>query len=261
MVACANVPWAKERGNVMIAVAICDDNEKQLKTISALLAEYQALRPDVPMRMSRFSNGESLIACTKSVAFDLYILDVLMPGVNGIDVGLRLREMGAAGEIIYLSASRDFAVESYQAQAFFYLLKPVTSDQLFPVLDRVAVLLNRRRAEQILVHTPSGSERVMLQDILYVERVRRFMCYHCVGGKVVSSVSLRVSFHEAASSLLKHRCFLMCGASIVLNLRHVNAVEQGVAIMADATRVPIPRRLGAQIRRAWMDYWLEANAT
>lgn len=45
LVACANVPWAKERGNVMIAVAICDDNEKQLETISALLAEYQALRP------------------------------------------------------------------------------------------------------------------------------------------------------------------------------------------------------------------------
>ena len=58
-----------------------------------------------------------------------------MPGVNGIAVGLRLREMGAAGEIIYLSASRDFAVESYQAQAFFYLLKPVASDRLFPVLD------------------------------------------------------------------------------------------------------------------------------
>lgn len=245
----------------MISVAICDDDEKQLETISALLTEYQALRPDVSMRVSGFSSGESLIACTKSVFFDLYILDVLMPGVNGIDVGLRLRETGAVGEIIYLSASRDFAVESYQAQAFFYLLKPVASDRLFPVLDRVAALLNRRQTEEILIHTPGGPERVALQDILYVERVQRSMCYHCAGGKAVSSVSLRVPFQEAVSSLLKHRCFLICGASIALNLRHVNAVEQGVAIMSDATRVPIPRRLGAQIRRAWMDYWLEANAT
>mgnify|MGYP006900633830 CR=1 FL=1 len=59
--------------------------------------------------------------------------------------------------------------------------------------------------------------------------------------------------------LLASRCFLLCGASFAVNLRHVAAVEQTAAVMDDATRVPIPRRLGPQIKRAWMDYWLEAD--
>lgn len=243
----------------MVSVALCDDDEAQLAHIASLLDAYGAQHPEIRLRVCRFASGERLLDSAQQEGFDLYLLDVLMPGLSGIDVGLRLREMGDEGEIIYLSASQEHAVESYQAQAFFYLLKPVESDRLFAVLERALGRLAQTRSQCVVVHTSTGAERISLQEIIYVERVQRSMGYHCTGGRTVFSVSLRTSFREAATPLLASRCFLLCGASFAVNLRHVAAVEQTAAVMDDATRVPIPRRLGPQIKRAWMDYWLEAD--
>ena len=57
--------------------------------------------------------------------FDLYVLDVVMPDLNGIEAGRTLRALGTAGEIIYLSQVADYAPDSYDVQAFYYLLKPI----------------------------------------------------------------------------------------------------------------------------------------
>ena len=59
-----------------------------------------------------------------------------MPEMSGIELGIRLRELGCRGTIIYLTVSPDFAVDSYDARAFHYLLKPVKSTRLFEVLDQ-----------------------------------------------------------------------------------------------------------------------------
>ena len=63
--------------------------------------------------------------------FDIYLLDVIMPGQNGIELGLSIREFDQGGRIIYLTASSDFAVDSYRAKASDYLLKPLDKSRLF----------------------------------------------------------------------------------------------------------------------------------
>ena len=67
-------------------------------------------------------------AAEKLGGFDIYILDILMPGMDGIELGVRLRELGYDGSIIYLTSSTDFAIDSYKAEASNYILKPVIPD-------------------------------------------------------------------------------------------------------------------------------------
>lgn len=238
----------------MLTIALCDDCAEDLENIAALLGEYQRLHPENPFQLTRFHSGNALLSAAACDRFDLYLLDVLMKGADGIQTGLHLRRRGATGEIIYITTTRDFAVESYQAQAFSYLVKPVTRAQLFSVLDQA--IGQRWPAEHLVIRTPDGDAHISLRDVLYVERTRRVMCYHMTDGRNIFSITLRVPFREAAAPLLAYPQFVLCGASFVLNLAHVNEVEPSVAVLDDGSRVPIPRRLNTQVKRAWIDYWL-----
>lgn len=240
----------------MLTIAVCDDDSEHLSGMLALLQRYSGGHPRLNLRVYPFGSGQALLDQAQDLGgFDLYLLDVLMPGLNGIQTGEQLRSLGAGGEIIYLSSSRDYAVDSYQVGAFFYLLKPVDRAHLFQVLDRALDKLCRRDSQVVLVATPQGSRRILLDQILYVERVNRAMRYYCLEG-AVDSQNLRVSFRDAAAPLLVHPRFCLCGASFVLNLQHVVGVDGQRALLSNDTAVVLPRTAVTPFKLAWGSYWL-----
>lgn len=245
----------------MLRIAVCDDNSEDIKTISALLHTYFQARPDLMGQVTVFAQGEALLTLScEELNFDLYLLDVLMPGINGIQLGHRLRERGKGGEIIYLSTSDDYAVDSYEVQAFFYLRKPVEEKKLFQVLDRAVEKLKQRQDSSMIVSTSQGPHRVPLEHIRYVERVGRIMRYHCTDG-LVDSQTIRASFKETAAPLLADRRFCLCGVSFVLNFQHVTGVTNHTALLDDGSEVTLPRAAVAAFKRAWGKYWLEETIT
>lgn len=85
--------------------------------------------------MRSFQSGYELLdAVERSGSFDLYLLDIVMPEQNGIEVGLSIRKLDGLGLIVYLTTSPDYAVDSYLTNAFHYLLKPVRWEQMVSVL-------------------------------------------------------------------------------------------------------------------------------
>ncbi len=241
----------------MLKVAVCDDDAAELERAAALLEDYQQARPSLPINLSRFKDGRSVLdALEQGKDFDLYLLDVLMPGLNGIEVGKAIRRMGRDGAIIYLTTSPDYAVDSYLTQAFFYLLKPVEQEQLFDVLDRAVAALRKRKNEATIVNTPSGMRSIPLNDILYVERVDRFMRYYLASGETVDSRTIRGSFRDAMAALLTDSRFFLCGASFVLGLHHVKSVEKSEVLLDSGGWVSVSQSAFADLKRAWMNYWL-----
>jgi len=120
----------------VIKLALCDDEMEQRSATSAMLLDYAGARPGLAVKVSAFSSGwELLAAAEEHDGFDVCVLDIVMPDISGIDLGVRLREMGFDGPIIYLTVSPEYAVDSYMARAFQYLMKPVESGRLFQVLD------------------------------------------------------------------------------------------------------------------------------
>ena len=138
----------------MLRFAVCDDNEKELKQALALLEDYLLSRPGLAGRAEAFSSCAALLERVHTAGgFDLYLLDILMPGQNGIETGRRLRALGDGGEIVYLTNSNDFAADSYEVGAFFYLLKPVSRERLFEVLDRAVQRQRERQGSAVVVST------------------------------------------------------------------------------------------------------------
>jgi len=241
----------------MLRIAVCDDDAVELERASALLESYLEGRPQLSAHLSRFKDGWSLLdALEHGDTFDLYLLDVLMQGLNGIEVGKTIRQMGRDGAIVYLTASPDYAVDSYLTQAFYYLLKPVNREQFFEVLDRAVAALQERKNQATIVNTPSGLRSIPLNDILYIERVDRFMRYYLTNGETVDSRTLRGSFREGLTALLTDGRFHLCGASFALGLHHITSVERNQAVLDSGGRVPVSRSACGGLKLAWMNYWL-----
>ena len=244
----------------MLRIAICDDEEKQICQTQALIQSYLQAHPDINGRIETFASGDALLLRAEDVSgFDIYLLDILMPGISGIDAGRRLRALGEVGEIIFLTSSNDFAADSYDIRAFFYLLKPVEKSKLFQVLDAAVEKLQQRQNHSTVVTTADGPRRIRLDRILYVERVGRCARYFSTDG-VVDSLTIRASFRAMAAPLLADRRFCLCGASFVLNYQHVAGVKGQTALLDNGQVIPLPRTAAAEFKRAWGNYWLEEHS-
>ena len=244
----------------MLNIAICDDEIFFLQQIEELVREYLcSTTPGISVRLHSFQHGQELLTQVESAGgFDIYIMDIIMPGLDGIQTGKRLRELGDGGEIIYLTSSADYAIDSYDVRAFFYLLKPLDKERLFEVLSAAIKKLTERRKRSVHVSTQEGPRRIVMDQILYVELVGRCLRYYCSDGPV-DSMSLRTSFHSATESLLNDRRFFQCGSSFAFNLQHVAGIKGHEVLLDNGRSVSIPRASVVPFKRAWGDFWLKED--
>ena len=243
----------------MLKIAACDDESAQLEQMERMLQDYFRARLALPGRISVFSDSRTLLSRVREQGgFDLYILDIIMPGLNGIQTGMELRKMGDGGEIIYLTTSSEYAVDSYTARAFFYLIKPVTEKKLFGLLDEAAEKLQQRRSRGILVMTPDGPRRIRMDHILYAERIGRRVRYYCTDG-TVDTQTIRCTFRDAVHPLTEERRFCMCGASFLVNMEHVTGVDGREALLDNGGRLILPRS-ASSFKDNWGRFWLEEDS-
>ena len=241
----------------MLQIAICDDEAEDLKRISHLAAAYAEAHPELNIACSQFLSPCNLLEMLeKNRHFDIYLLDILMPELDGLSVGRVIRESDSSATIIYLSFSSDYAVESYRVRAQDYLLKPVTQEALFATLDEAIKTIDAEDARRLVMRTKEGAQTIPFYQIAYVESYEhRFFC-GLTDGRVLESKTQRVSFSHFIKPLLKDGRFVQTSVSYVVNMQHIRTVNGEGCRMADGTTVPITRAY-AGARNAYLAYLLE----
>jgi len=105
-------------------IAVCDDQTEELKDLTELLGAWETDR-GTPVRVKSFRSAAELLDAARHERFTLYLLDIMMPGLNGMDAAREIRGFDKAADIIFLTSSPGFAYDSYSVQALEYLLKPI----------------------------------------------------------------------------------------------------------------------------------------
>jgi DNA-binding LytR/AlgR family response regulator len=251
-----NLYFFRKENPAMLRIALCDDDERLLQDLKELLELYMRQNPDLDGEIQTFCDGNELLQQSQKKSFQLYLLDILMPVKNGIEISRELRAMGISGEIIFLTSSNDFASDSYDVHAFFYLLKPVQQVKLFQVLDKAVEKLQRKNEKAIVVSTAEGPRRILLEHIRYIERVGRCMRYYCTDGNI-DSKTIRTPFRQMVQPLLEYPCFILCGASFLINLQHITGVTGRNALLDNGETLPLPRTAAAAFKISWGKYWLD----
>ena len=163
-------------------LAVCDDREEDLKAITALLERWRSERGEA-LRWRSFRSAMALLDCAEKEPFSLYLLDVMMPGMDGLSAARELRSLDASAGIVFLTSSPGFAYESYSVHALDYLLKPIRAEALFAVLDRLA-LQERRPREGLTLKCGTTLVRVPFSQLSYVEVIGRHLHFNLTDGTV-----------------------------------------------------------------------------
>lgn len=238
-------------------IALCDDEKTYHETIKELISQYE---PACPLSLSSFYSGKELLNhVDEHGGFDLYILDCIMPEMNGIELGAALRERNDTGLLLYLTSSPDFALDSYRVDTFDYLLKPVQADQFFQSLDKAYHSFSKLMQKVVSVKLSDSTRIVSVADIRYAERIKKQIYYHLADNTTLHSATFNTSFQNATTDLLAHKEMLLVGSSFVVNLFHVTEITKSDLILTGNLHVPVPRRMYEAVKKEWASFWLSGG--
>lgn len=238
-------------------IAVCDDDEKELHRLTQMLTRYQEERGE-SMDCRMYGNGTDFLCETRGGAYDLVLLDVLMPGISGIQAAQELRQRDQNVKIILLSAAPEFAVDSYRVGAFHYLLKPVDSDLLFQLLDRVSRELSTQDQQGFLLRNREGVVRIDFTRLEYVEVINKTVFCHLTDGVVHEMNGALADFEEA---FLNRPDFVKTHRSYLVNLNCVQAMDANYVVTKNGHRIPIARLRHKQVQDRYMRFLHQAGMT
>ena len=244
----------------MIQIAICDDQIDELEITYSMAETYYSLHPELNISFRKFFSGDDLLESINTRnQFDIYLLDILMPGINGIDAGAAIRENDSSAFIIYLTSSPDYALQSYQVDAGGYLLKPFSEKDFFFVLDKVIAKLDAEDQKRFVLKTSSdGIESIPYAHLLYLEYYQHRLIAHMADHKTLESIYYRESFKELTASLTDRR-FVKISASIIVNMQHIRNINSRELRLSNEEKLNISRLYSAESRKIFMAYLLERS--
>ena len=187
----------------MIRIAICEDDPAQLETLCQRLGHYMRLHPEHAFSQHSFLAPADLSACIEAgEKFDLYLLDILMPGQNGIELARAVRDKDPCAELLFLTSSPDYALDSYLVHGHHYLLKPFCNRQLYEILDEWLAHYQFDTSQRFLLRSAPGEASFFFHELIYAEyNAHRLFC--TLGdGRILKSTTLRTPFSEIARPLL-----------------------------------------------------------
>ena len=223
-------------------IAICDDMDADRQYIEHLTRQWAAAEGH-SLRLSLFSSAESfLFQYSEERDFDILLLDIEMGRMDGVTMARQLRRENETVQIVFITGYSDYIAEGYEVSALHYLMKPVSSDKLFAVLNRAA---DRLRKNERVIHLEQSGEmvRVPLWQIRYAEVQGNYVTVHAKGDYTVKK-----TLGELAEALDER--FFRVGRSAIVNLTCVSRVTRTDIYLADGSAIPLPRGAYEKINRA-----------
>ena len=241
----------------MLRLAVCDDDNTDMKKTVTLVKEWfqRENKPEIKIRpfhspfhlLDSISGGES---------FDVFFLDILMPEMTGITLGEQLSTMLAEPLIVYLTSSKDYYPDAFRLYAFNYICKPICKDNLFPVLDKIALHHKQQKRNIFILKTSDGLFQIPFHTILYVELLSHVCHFHLTDGRQLKNLYLRSGFNQFLTTLLAQPNFIKTHSSFVVNLDYSNRLTTSTLYLTTDDAIPIARSFSAKVQQNYIHYWL-----
>lgn len=241
------------KGAKAIYIAVCDDEPKELDSLAALLNRWREDRRASSMRYQVFPGASQLLDTAKKELYTLYLLDVILPGPDGIDAAREIRSFDSAAAIVFLTSSPDFAYKSYGVRATDYLLKPISAEMLFPILDRLA-LEEQRPQEGLTVKCGSAFVRIPFSHLAYVEVYRKRLYFNLTNGQVREAAG---TLSDCEPLLLKRPEFTRIHRSYIVNMLQVEELSHSGIRTFSGKNLPVSRLFYPQVQRDYFNLLFE----
>lgn len=206
--------------------AVIDDTIEDARRIKDALERFSR-EEKIEITVSMFDNAEQFLEEYGKVNPELVIMDIDMPGINGMEAAHRMRAADENVALIFVTNMKHYALEGYSVDALDYLIKPVMYEDFVLRLQKARKYIMRNRDERIPLKVAGGVVTPYVSDIYYVESMLHNLTWHTKNGdyKVRDSMT-------NAERRLKSFSFASCNKSYLVNLRYVESIDKDEVTVA-----------------------------
>ena len=225
-------------------IGICDDNENDLKAMAEL---FRHMAPD--HRIDLFSDSAELLsAVSDGVIYHLLFLDIIMPGMNGMELARQIRQISPKTKIVFLTDSAAYALEAFSVRALHYIKKTMTESELLDCLERLNDTRRSRRKVHIL--SSSGIQHMLFaDDIQYAESDAHYWMLHLEDG---STLKARMTQAEIEAAL--GDSFISVSRGLVVNAEFIRKIGSRSCVLKDGREILLSRKKRDIIHDAYGEY-------
>lgn len=233
-------------------IGICDDSSADVCLVQHILYNWAAQR-QVKIQSEAFPSAESfLFRYAENKNFDILLLDIEMGAMDGVTMAKKVRQDNENIQIVFITGYPDYIAEGYEVAAIHYLMKPVSKDKLFFVLDRA--LGNIKKGSRVILLPLDGEVlRLPIDNIQYVEAFN-----HSV------TIITKTEIYEIKKSLtemikLLGNDFIRCHRSYLVGLKYISRISKKEVILDNGKVLPLSRSAAPVVHRAFVSYYTGDN--
>ncbi|MDF9823784.1 two-component system response regulator LytT [Breznakia sp. PF5-3] len=226
-------------------VCILEDAKKDIIELQKCLENY-AQRNQFQLQIDVFYNANNLSEILNR-NYDLIFLDIYLNEDNGIEVAKKIREYQDVA-IVFLTSSKDFALEAFQVQALHYILKPIDEAQIEEVFQRYSAYPHKAK-EFIKVKVGHSDISIPVDDILYIEKDLKAALIHTNQECIRSYSTLEMLYEQ-----LNHSLFTRPQRSFIVNYGYIKEIKTNIIILKNKVEISMSRKIRSEIKNGYYEY-------
>jgi len=237
----------------MISVVVCDDDIESGQKIAEKVQSIFKVK-DLIFEVQLFSDSKSLLyEIQDGRKFDLFLLDIEMPEMDGINLTNRIKEMLPYCLVIFITSHDKYVFDSFKVQPFRYIPKRYINESLSEALWDAIIWIEKNVHRYYPVENQQGMELICIIDIGYIWHKGKYAYIEKVNGEYVKvRKTLKQIFEE-----LPEKDFVWLDRGCICNLSKIVKIEGSDAILNNEIRLQISRErlveVKSQIRRYWFN--------
>lgn len=228
-----------------LRIAIVDDDEIFRGKIETIIRENIQSK----LLLKSYSKPENLLDDEES-KFDIYILDVEMPEMNGVELSHHIRQKDKRGEIVFLTSYQKYAIQGYTARAYAYLLKEEMEGTLVPTLKKMEDSVKVRNQKNYVIETNNSLEKIVYDEIIYVYKETKNSIFVTESGEKRQRISLENVYKQ-----LESEEFVYVDKGKIVNIQNVRRLMKDTLYMSNGDEVVISRSNIKKVKDAVKAYW------
>lgn len=233
-----------------LKLAICEDDKTQLEYICSLVHTW-AKKEQIICEIDGYTSAEQMIfSFDNDFPYSVYILDIQMGNISGMELARRIRERDKEAVILFLTGLWEYAIEGYEVGAVRYLVKPVVEEEFFSVLQEIAERQQSQKIPCFILERRDEVVKIPFRDIWYLEAQGHYVEMAYENDKIQWKAgigSLQREFEENG--------FVIARRGVLVNLARISRVGKNECILDNGESVSISRNQYKRVNEAFIAYY------
>lgn len=234
----------------MFRIAICEDDTTQLEYMKSLVQKW-AEQSGVLCETDGYISAEQLMfSFDDDFPYELYILDIQMGKINGMELARRIRQRDKKAVLLFLTGLREYALEGYEVGAFRYLLKPVKEEEFYQLMEQIVREREEEPVRYFLLEQRGEVLKIPYCDIWSIEAKGHYV-----------ELSYREKTLEWKASLaslqeeFEENGFVTVRRGMLVNVSRISRVGKTECVLDNGAAVPVSRNQYKKVNEAFIKFY------